>query len=181
MILSALTNYNLGYTLRETSTRLKKKTNRRVSPSTITTWLEQCQQHCSYRRLRAAGLKRYSTNQTIRSIKLHHRQIYGYAYHRPKLDFVRSGTLDEKRADGTHLSGVADFLESIPTTCTHDLFRRDDDPKARASQAHPEFADVSRIIVNRKQNAATEAAALIIPAVGNNRLRHETLQRFTRQ
>lgn len=173
MILSALTNYNLGYTLRETSTRL----NRRVSPSTITTWLEQYQQHCSYRRLRSAGLKRYSANQTIRCIKLYHRQIYGYAYHRPKLDFVRSGTLDDKRAGDTHLAGVADFLESIPTTCPYDLFRRDDDPKARASQAHPEFADVSRIIVNRKQNAATEAAALIIPAVGDNRLRHETLPR----
>ena len=50
--------------------------------------------------------------------------------------------------------------------------------RRRASQAHPEFADVSRIIVNRKQNAAIEAAALIIPAVGNNKPRHETLQRF---
>ena len=29
-----------------------------------------------------------------------------------------------------------------------------------------------------KHNAATEAAALIIPAVGNNKLRHETLQHF---
>ena len=53
-----------------------------------------------------------------------------------------------------------------------------DDPKARASQAHPAFADISRIIVNSKRNAATDAAALIIPAVGNNKLRHETLQRF---
>jgi hypothetical protein len=70
------------------------------------------------------------------------------------------------------------LLESIPTTCPHDLFRRDDDPKARASQATPAWADVSRIIVNRKENAATQAAALIIPAVGNNKLRHETLQRF---
>src|SRR6185503_9969463 len=60
----------------------------------------------------------------------------------------------------------------------HDLFRRDDDPKARASQVHPQFADASRIIVSRKENAATQTAALIIPAVGNNKLRHETLQRF---
>src|SRR5262249_57619791 len=132
MILSALTNYNLGYTLRETSTRL----NRRVSPSTITTWLEQYQQHCSYRRLRSAGLKRYSANQTIRSIKLYHRQIYGYAYHRPKLDFVRSGTLDDKRAGDTHLACVADVLESIPTTCPHDLFRLHPHPQPRASHAH---------------------------------------------
>ena len=32
--------------------------------------------------------------------------------------------------------------------------------------------------MNGKQNAATDTAALIIPAVGNNKLRHETLQRF---
>src|SRR5215510_5706044 len=79
MILSALTDDDLGYTLEETATRLKKKTNRRMSPSTITSWLEQYRQHCSYRRLRAAGLRRYPANQTIRSIKLYHRQIYGYA------------------------------------------------------------------------------------------------------
>jgi len=36
MILAALSDYNLGYTLAETATRLKKKANRSVSPSTIT-------------------------------------------------------------------------------------------------------------------------------------------------
>jgi ATP-dependent exoDNAse (exonuclease V) beta subunit len=104
--------------------------------------------------------------------------VYGYAYHRPKLEFVRDGTLDEKRAGERGFATLADFLEGIPTMCPHDLFRREDDPRARASQALPAFADVSRIIVNSKRNAATEAAGLIIPAVGNNKLRHETLQRF---
>jgi PD-(D/E)XK nuclease superfamily len=99
-------------------------------------------------------------------------------YHRPKLDFVRSGSLDDKRHGDASFAPLADFLEAIPTTCPHDLFRRDDDPKARASQATPTWADASRIIVNSKRNAATDTAALIIPAVGNNKLRHETLQRF---
>lgn len=178
MILSALTDYDTGYSLQETAARLKKKTNRSVSPSTITTWLREYRQYCSYGRLRAVGLKRYPATQTIRSIKLYHRQVYAYAYHRPKLELLRSGTLDDKRKGDTRFAALADFLESVPTRCPHDLFRRDDDPKARASQVHPEFADVSRVVVNRKQNAATETAALIIPAVGNNKLRHETLQRF---
>src|SRR3977135_1033905 len=117
-------------------------------------------------------------NQTIRSIKLYHRQIYGYAFHRAKLAFLRDGALDAKRSGDTRFAPLADFLESVPTTCPHDLFRRDDDPKARASQATPTWADASRIIVNRKHNAATDAAAAIIPAVGNNKLRHETLQHF---
>jgi hypothetical protein len=177
-ILAALTDYDLGYTLDETTSRLRKNTGRHVSPSTIASWLREYRHHCTYRRLRIDGLKRYPPEQTIRSIKLYHRQIYGFAYHRPKVDFVRSGTLDDKHTGDTHFAPLADFLESVPTVCPHDLFRRDDDPKARASQAHPTFADVSRIIVNSKRNAATETAGLIIPAVGNNKLRHETLQRF---
>jgi hypothetical protein len=36
MILDALTTYDLGCSLQETAARLKKKTNRSVSPSTIT-------------------------------------------------------------------------------------------------------------------------------------------------
>jgi PD-(D/E)XK nuclease superfamily len=104
--------------------------------------------------------------------------VYSFTYCRPKLDFVRNGILDDKRTGDTRFAALADFLESVPTTCPHDLFRRDDDPKARASQASPAWADPSRIIVNRKENAATRTAALIIPTVGNNKLRHETLQRF---
>jgi hypothetical protein len=111
-------------------------------------------------------------------MKLYHRQVCSYAYHRPKLDFVRAGSLDDNRAGDTHFAPLADFLESIPTMCPHDLFRREDDPKARASQAHPAFADISRVIVNSKRNAATETAGLIIPGVGNNKLRNKTLQRF---
>jgi hypothetical protein len=178
MILGALTTYDLGYSLADTAARLKKKTNRRVSPSTITSWLHEYKQHCTYRRLRADGLARFPAEQTIRAIKLYHRQVYGYAYHRPKLEFLRNGTLDDKRRGDTRFARLADFLESIPTTCPHDLFRRDDDPTARASQARPAFADASHIIVSRKENAATHTAALIIPAVGNNKLRHETLQNF---
>jgi ATP-dependent exoDNAse (exonuclease V) beta subunit len=108
--------------------------------------------------------------------------VYSYAYHRPKLDFLRAGTLDEKRAksaaSSVRFAPIAEFLESVPTVCPHELFTRDEDPTARASQAHPAFADARRAVVSRKENAATETAALIIPAVGNNKLRHETLQRF---
>ncbi len=178
MILSALTDYDLGFTLEETAARLKKKTHRSVSPSTVASWLEQYKRHCSYRRLRAQGLSRFPATQTIRAIKLYHRQIYSFAYHRPKLDFLRAGVLDDKRKGDTHFAPLADFLERVPTDCPHDLFRREGDPKARASQAPPTFADTSHAIVNVRENAATHTAALIIPAVGNNKLRHETLQRF---
>src|SRR5258708_9871578 len=59
MILSALTDCDLGYTLEETAARLKKKAHRRVSPSTITTRLEEYQPHFSHPRLRAQSLQRF--------------------------------------------------------------------------------------------------------------------------
>ncbi len=70
MVLSALTDYDTGFTLEETAARLKKKTRRIVSPSTIASWFEQYKRHCSYRRLRAQGLSRFPANQTMRTVKL---------------------------------------------------------------------------------------------------------------
>jgi len=122
VILSAVTDYDLGYSLKQTAARLSKKTGQHVSTSTIAAWLEQYKNHCSYRRLRLRGLRHFPPQQTIRSIKLYHRQIYGYAFHRPKLEFLRVGSLDEKRAGERHFGAVADFLDSIPTMCPHDLF-----------------------------------------------------------
>ena len=172
IVLQALTLYNLGYSLNETAKRVKSKSGRAVSPSTIATWINAHKEHTTFRRLRAEAKTIYPPAQTIRSIKLYHRQIYAFAYHRSKLALLRRNPQHQR------FEALATFLENIPSSCPHELFRREDDPKARASQAHPAFADINRLIINRKENTATETAALIIPAVGNNKLRHETLQNF---
>jgi transposase-like protein len=156
MILTALTDYDTGYTLEKTAARLEKKTHRNVSPSTIAAWLQEYKRHCSYRRLRAQGIMRFPPAQTVRTIKLYHRQIYSYAYHRPKLEFLRAGTLDDKRKGDTRLAPLADFLERVPADCPHELFKREADPKARASQAAATFTDTSHAIVNVRNNAATD-------------------------
>ncbi len=102
-----------------------------------------------------------------RSTKLYHRQVYSFAYHRPKLAYVRG---DERHK---RFAPLADFLERVPEICPHDLFS----DSSRASQL-ANFIDRNHLIVVEKENFATRTAALIIPSVGNNRLRHETLQRF---
>src|SRR5262245_45890079 len=175
-VINALSTYNLGYSLEDTAARIKSKSGRHIGSSTVADWLAQHKPLMSYLRLRDRGRHLFPPEQTIRSIKLYHRQVYGYAFHRPKLEFLRRGELDDKRAGDTHFAAVANFLEAVPLICPHDLFCVED--RARASQAAPAFADISRIVVNRKENVATRIADLIIPAVGNNKLRHETLQKF---
>ena len=117
----------------------------------------------------------------IRSHKLYHRQVYEFAFHRAKLAFLRDGSLDEKRAgtrsSTTSFAALADFLESVPAACPHDLFRRDEG--ARGSQLNPSFIDTATgPIVVERPNTATETASLVLPAVGTNYERHPKLQKF---
>jgi hypothetical protein len=118
--------------------------------------------------LRAEGRRLFPPPQAIRSIKLYHRQIYKYAYHRPKLAMLRESREHQRFA------GVADFLERVPVDCPHELFQGSE----RASQTPLAKIKTSRLIVVEKENFATRTAGLVIPTVGNNRLRHEALQNF---
>ena len=149
MILSALTDYDTGYTLEETAARLKKKTHRNVSPSTIAAWLEQYKQHCSYRRLRARGLARFPANQTIRSIKLYHRQVYAFAYHRPKLEFLRDGMLDDKRAASAastaRFAPLADFPRKRPAQPARTSSSRERTIPKRARRKHARNSPTRRM------------------------------------
>jgi ATP-dependent exoDNAse (exonuclease V) beta subunit len=122
----------------------------------------------SYSRLRPQVLDNVSPAQTIRSPKLYHRQVYSFSYHRPKLALLRESQQHKR------LAPLVEFLERVPNDCPHDLFRE----SSRASQL-PNFVDRDHLIVVEKENFATRTAALVVPTVGDNRLRHETLQRFT--
>ena len=121
----------------------------------------------TYSRLRLQRPNGLSPAQTIRSVKLYHRQVYSFAYHRPKLAHVRE---DERH---NRFAPLADFLERVPDICPHDLFGE----SSRASQL-ANFVDRNHLIVVEKENFATRTAALVLPAVGDNRMRHEALQRF---
>ena len=88
-ILDALTTYSVGYSHEETRRRVKAKTGRAISDSTLSAWIAEHDDVMSYRRLRDAGRSRFPPEQTIRSIKLYHRQVYRYAFHRPKVEMLR--------------------------------------------------------------------------------------------
>jgi hypothetical protein len=157
-ILDALTTYDRGASLTETASKISSRYGHSVAPSTISRWLAQHPALTTYRRLRGRGRRLFKPTQVIRTVKLYHRQVYEFAYHRAKLAFLRDGTLDDKRAASTastaRFAPVADFLESIPTTCPHDLFHREDG--ARSSQLSPDFLALDTLVVVEKQNVATD-------------------------
>jgi transposase-like protein len=167
IILDGITLYNLGYSLPEAAAKLKSPHGYRIAPSTLASWMREHRELTTYSRLRQQARSEFTPRQTIRSRKLYHRQVYSFAYHSPKLALLRESRQHQR------LAPLADFLEKVPDICPHDLFQNG----SRASQL-PNFIDRNHLIVVQKENFATRTAALIIPSVGNNRLRHETLQRF---
>ena len=115
MILSALTDYD---------TRLHARRDRRApqeenQPPRLALddrdVAGEYKQHCSYRRLRAEGLARFPANQTIRSIKLYHRQVYGYRLPPPEARLPARRHARRQAQQATRASRpLADFLESSP-------------------------------------------------------------------
>ncbi len=175
-ILDALTSYNLGHSLEEAARRMSSRYGHAINPATISRWLSAHPGLTSYRRLRDRGRKLFTPSQLIRIIKLYHAQVYEFGYHRAKLAFLRGGSLDDRRKGDTKFASLADFLESVPRDCPHELFRREEG--ARASKLPHDFLALDRLIVTERNNTATDAAALIIPSVGSNHARHSRLQRF---
>ena len=175
-VLDALSTYNRGYPLEETSRRLSSRYGHAISAATISRWLAEHPRLTTYRRLRERSLKLFTPPQLTRTFKLYHRQVYEFSIHRGKLAFARAGTLDDRRRGDTRFAPLADFLERAHRDCPHEYFRREDG--ARVSQLSPEFLRLDRLIVLEKQNTATDTAALVIPGVGSNYDRHPKLQRF---
>jgi len=167
IILDGVTLYNLGYSLPAVAAKLKSRHGYKISPSTLASWMTEHRELTTYSRLRPQLRHLFPPTKTIRRLKLYHRQVYSFAYHRPKLALLRESRQHAR------LAPLADFLERVPNDCPHELFRE----SSRASQI-PNFINRNHLIIVEKENFATRTAALIVPTVGDNRLRHEALQRF---
>jgi hypothetical protein len=148
IILGALTDYNLGYSLNTTAARLQKKANRTVSASPICAWLDEHKPHKlpapahrgPHFGSRCRGLYAISSSTTHGST--------GSRTTRAKLDFLRHGQLDERRAGSVGSTAcfakLTDFLETIPDradtavcqlqTWTASLCSSADDPEQTSTE-----------------------------------------------
>jgi hypothetical protein len=116
IVLDAITQYDLGYSLDETAEKVRTRNGHRVARSTIAGWLAEHRSLTTYTRLRADGRRLYPPRQTIRAIKLYHRQVYQYAYHRPKIALLGRGG----NTPGSPVSPISSsaFPPSVPTSCS---------------------------------------------------------------
>ncbi|MFC1521596.1 PD-(D/E)XK nuclease family protein [Elusimicrobiota bacterium] len=182
-ILQAISLYNLGYTLSQVSQRIFSKYHCRPSVQLIHNWLKEFRALCSYRRLRKAGMRLFGPSEIIHTATLFHKQVYRYRFHRAKLDLLFSeapnthGCQASRRfkQDGhDRLLPLQDYLVRMAQTCPRDIFVKEG---PRASQLWGGF-DLERVNIFKKTNYATRLAELALKASPNNKMRHDTLQKF---
>lgn len=167
IILEAISYYNTGFTLAESCRFLKEKSGLDVKEPSLSNWLKEYEELCSYSRMREYGLKLYSPHQVIQTVNLYHRQVYDFCYHRAKTALILQDFKHSK------FENVREFLEAVQTECPHQFFQEGE----RASEENVKF-DMSGLMIREKQNFATRIANLALQAVNDNKLRHKALQRF---
>jgi hypothetical protein len=167
VILEALMLYYRGDTRETTSTRIKERYGFAVPARTLSTWLAEYRELTSYARLRTECAKEFRPARIIRSVRLHHQQVYQYGIHLGKL----AATLGSNQH--RTLQSLEGFIFEMASNCPHHLFSTE----ARASQGKMAF-NLDAVEIKAKRNHACRIADLVLQAVVHNKRRHDELQRF---
>lgn len=179
LILEGVSLYHLGFSFAESARRMEQEFGLPVDPGTLARWVEQLSDICTYSRMREYGLKLYSPHQVIQSFVMRHQQKYTFRYHRAKMALL----LQEYQH--ARFAPLRELLDIVVDECPHELFKTGPNlgiikrakEQKRSSELKGVF-DMSGVRIAEKVNYAVHLAQLALQAVGDNKLRHEALQRF---
>jgi PD-(D/E)XK nuclease superfamily len=168
VIMEAICRYNLGYSARDTVRYLTRRFHITVPEKTFRLWYTAHKPIGTYHTIRAQIAPRFEPESLLEKHSLQHRQVYLYALHHGKLNHLFS--FPYHRTYGP----IRDYLLTgvLSPDFPHELFTRED--RDRSSQ-YPVILEAK---VTRKDNYATQLAALALQIAPSNIKRRETLQRF---
>ena len=171
IILKALSTYNLGYNLKQTSEKIEKRNKIKIPLSTISNWLNEYKSICTFSRLRKQSLKLYSPQNILFQQTLSHIQPYTFKYHKAKLDFLTK--------ENPKFSALKDYINKISSNkFPHHIFTYNKETNAneqRASQLKFSHLNIKAI---SKSNQANQLAKLALNLAKNNNDRHTAIQDF---
>lgn len=167
MVLDGISYYNIGFSLAQSVRFLQARFGLKADARTLSGWVNEFEQLCTYARMREYGLKLYSPYQIIETSKMFHRQIYHFRYHRAKTRLV----LEEYKH--YKFTALKELLDCVTTDCPHQMFTN----SKRASEFKKIF-NLEGVRISEKKNYAVRLAQLVLQAVTDNKLRHDTLQKF---
>ena len=190
IILNAISQYSLGHPQTEISKLLVKRHKIKVPQKTISNWLKEYLQICSYSKLRSEAIKLYRPNDILFSKTFHHIQPYTFKYHKAKLYLLFHNKLYNNQFHNNQFHNISHFyapiksyLEKIPTEkFPHHIFtynknnNLNNNPNdQRASQLKFNHLKITHV---QKQNQANQLAKLALNLAATNKQRHQAIQDF---
>jgi hypothetical protein len=171
VILETLCRFYQGNTINGTVDYIRSRFGLTIHPRTISRWLTEYRDLTTFARLRDKTRRTHSTRQLIRSVRLHHKQVYTYRIHHGKLDHI-TGSREHQP-----FQPMADYLTEMAENCPHHLFQDTGSTGNRASAGKAAF-NLDAVEIKAKRNHACRIAELVLQTVTNNKRRHDEIQRF---
>jgi hypothetical protein len=162
IIFSAISNYNLGYTLTEATKITNQRFKTHFSVSTLQFWLIRYKDICTFYNLR----KKYQIDpkDIIFSKKFHHQQVYEFKYHKLKLNII-----------GKQYPTLKSFLLSLTSKgIDNRLFKEG----LRCSDFPLELNIKGQSVKKIPTNNATKIVGFGLELTNTNRERHQAIENF---
>lgn len=162
VISSAINSYNLGNTLEESVKLTNKRFKVKVSKSSVSHWLKEFRNICTYHKLRPEVVKSYPKEILVSKTFEHNGLAYNFKYHRPKLDlFCKDAGFPSLREYIRNLgeAGCPRFFDDIESRCSQTKI---------AVRARKES----------RYNNACRLADLALKSCNTNSQRHSAVENF---
>jgi len=160
VITSAISCYNLGDTLEASAKLTNSRFKVKVSKSSVSQWLKDQKDICTYHKIRPAILKKYGKNILVSKTFKHNDLAYNFKYHKPKLEMLCKNNFPSL------ITYIKKFEKGCPA-----FF---DDIKNRCSQIKIEV-DIKK---KSKYNNACRLASLALKSCNLNSQRHSAVENF---
>jgi transposase-like protein len=161
IVFSAISNYNLGFTLTEATKITNQRYKTHFSVSTLQFWLIRYKNICTFTSLR----KRYTIDpeNIIFSKKFYHQQVYEFKYHNLKLNIM-----------GKQYPNLKSYLINLPKERDNKMFK----DGLRCSDFPFELSFPKPKITKYETNNATKIAGLGQEMARTNKERHQAIEDF---
>lgn len=171
IILNAILYYNLGHAQTEVPKLLSQRHKLKVPQRTISEWVAQYKNLCTFARLRNEAIKLYLPNNIIFKKTLNHIQPYTFRCHKAKLDILLK--------ENPQFAALRSYIEKINSKdFPHHIFtynKANNANKQRASQLKFSHLKINTI---SKTNQSNQLAKLALNLANTNKQRHEAIQNF---
>ena len=162
VIVSALSYYNLGSTLEESAKLTNKRFKVKISKSSVSQWLKEFSDICTYHKLRKKVLKTYDKEILVSKTFTHNGLAYNFKYHKPKLEML---------CDRYGFQSLQRYIENFSKKGCPDFFN---DIENRCSQIHIKAKFKKEV----KYNNACKLADLALKSCSSNSKRHIAVENF---